>query len=92
METIESRRTSTRAVLRVPPWAVRAMREQFGPTVTVLGDTDDGRVEVEVGAPRAEMIAERLAGWGALLEVVAPDEVRQQLRRIGAELVERYAS
>ena len=70
VETIESRRTSMRAVLRVPPWAVRAMREQFGPTVTVLGDADDGRVEVEVGAPRAEMIAERLAGWGALLEVV----------------------
>ena len=66
--------------------AARAVRHQH----QVLAETADGRVEVEVGAPSAERIAEDLAGWGALLEVVEPDEVREQLARIGRELVERY--
>ena len=37
------------------------------------------------------MIAQPLAGWGALLEVVDSAEVRGELARLGAELVERYA-
>ena len=41
---------------------------------------DDGRLEVEVGAARPGMIAEQLAGWGGLLEVVGPDEVRDPPR------------
>ena len=37
-------------------------------------------------------IAEQLAGWGALLEVVNPDEVCAELARISRELVTRYAT
>jgi hypothetical protein len=37
------------------------------------------------------MIAQHLAGWGALVEVVESDAVRAELARFGAELVERYA-
>ena len=53
----------------------------------MLGELDDGRLEVEVGAARPGMIAEQLAGWGAMVEVVGPDEVRDHLGRIGRELV-----
>ena len=47
---------------------------------------------VDVPGPLCERIAEQLAGWGALLEVVSPDEVCAELARIGRELVTRYAA
>ena len=61
--TMEERRTSVRAVVRVDRPASYGLRAQFGPTVEVIAELDDGRVEVEIGAPSASMIAERLAGW-----------------------------
>jgi predicted DNA-binding transcriptional regulator YafY len=91
VETIESRRTSTKAVVVGPPFLAGALRGQFGPTVRVLEELDDGRVAVEVGRPSAQMLAEQLAGWGDLLEVVDPPEVRQKLHEIGEQLVARYA-
>ena len=89
--TMEERRTSVRAVVRVDRRASYGLRAQFGPTVEVIAELDDGRVEVEIGAPSAGMIAERLAGWGDHVEVVAPDEVRAELAGIGAALVAQYA-
>jgi predicted DNA-binding transcriptional regulator YafY len=88
--TMEQRRTSLRARVRVTPPAHHGLRGQFGPTTSVVGELPDGRLEVEIGARTAEMIAERIAGWGAALEVVAPREVREALARIGRQLVERY--
>jgi hypothetical protein len=38
------------------------------------------------------MIAQHLAGWGALVEVEDSDEVRHELARLGAELVQRYSA
>ena len=77
-------------MVRGPWWAVHALRAQFGPRTIVVTQLDDGRVEVEVGARTAAMIAERLAGWGGQVEVVDPPEVRAELARIGRELVSRY--
>jgi len=37
-------------------------------------------------------LARNLAGWGALVEVIEPQSVRKALARIGAELVNRYAT
>ena len=76
----------------VTPPAHHGLRAQFGPRTTVLRTLDDGRVEVEIGAPTTTLIAEQLAGWGALIEVVEPAEVRTELARIGRELVERYGA
>ena len=67
------------------------LRAQFGPTARVLEELEDGRVAVEVGRPTAQMLAEQLAGWGDLLEVVEPPEVRELLHQIGQQLVARYA-
>jgi len=91
VDTIETRRTSTKAVVNGPPFVVGALRGQFGPTVRLLEELDDGRVAVEVGQPSAQMLAEQLAGWGDLLEVVEPQEVRERLHHIGEQLVARYA-
>jgi hypothetical protein len=38
------------------------------------------------------MIGQHLAGWGALAEVEESDEVRRELARLGAELVQRYST
>lgn len=48
------------------------------------------RVRVRVGAPTPRDIARHLAGWGSLVEVLAPPAVRAELARIGAELATRY--
>ena len=45
---------------------------------------------VALAAPTALDIARNLAGWGAMVEVVEPKTVREQLARIGAELAAQY--
>jgi hypothetical protein len=47
---------------------------------------------VRVGAPIPLDLARHLAGWGGLVEVEGPPEVRALLARIGAELTARYAA
>jgi hypothetical protein len=45
-----------------------------------------------VAAQSTTAVAEQLAGWATLIEVVGPREVVSELARIGAELVERYGA
>jgi predicted DNA-binding transcriptional regulator YafY len=90
--TVEERRRTVRATVRVTPDTVTWLRAQFGSDLVVRGPIADGRVEVEIGAPQPAYIAERLAGWGQRLDVVGPPEVREHLARIGTELVAAYAS
>lgn len=92
VDTIEAKRTTARAVVRVPDWAVGGLRGQFGASVEVRRALDDGRVEVELGAPTRTSFAEQLAGWGDLVEVVEPLDVRDRLREIGEALVARYGA
>ena len=49
-------------------------------------------MEVLVGAPTSWRIARHLAGWGDMVEVIEPAEVRTQLADIGATLVARYGA
>ncbi|MBN2623252.1 MAG: YafY family transcriptional regulator [Acidimicrobiales bacterium] len=87
---MEERRNAFRAVVHADAQAVRWLRGRFGPQV-VVGDTlDDGRIEVEIGAWSAGALAYDLVTFGDHVEVVRPPEVRDQMARIGAELVERY--
>ena len=58
----------------------------------MLDSGPDGRARVRVAAPTALMIAQHLAGWGAMVEVENSDEVCGELARLGAELVQRYGS
>ena len=62
-----------------------------GGTSTVLGADDDGRVRLEVASHTARSVAEKLAGFGAAVEVLEPAAVRDELAALGAELVARYA-
>ena len=87
---VEQSRRGVRALVRVPAYAVGPLRERWGTDLTVLSETGDPDVLIELAAAMPEMIAEQLAGWGAQVEVISPDVVREHLGRIGAELAERY--
>ncbi|WP_232326425.1 WYL domain-containing protein [Microbispora sp. ATCC PTA-5024] len=66
--------------------------DRFGRHFRFEGELADGRVRVRVAAPAPLDLARTLAGWGAMIEVVEPETVRDELARIGAELTARYSS
>lgn len=88
--TVEEKRTAARAVVRAPSWGLHALRPQFGPGTTLVAEHPDGRIDVEIGAPTHEYLAEHLAGWGDRLEVLEPAPLRRRLAEIGRQLVARY--
>ncbi|MGR6915887.1 helix-turn-helix transcriptional regulator [[Actinomadura] parvosata] len=90
VEEMERRRSTVSATVLIPARLLPILRDHFGRHCESLGEAADGRVRARVAAPMALTIAEQLAGWGARVEVEEPDEVRAELARIGAELVERY--
>jgi predicted DNA-binding transcriptional regulator YafY len=95
VDTVERKRVRLQAVVRVDRPGYRPLREQFGPMTRIVadpaGDGGDGRVDVEVGASSAWLIAQHLAGWADYLEVISPPEVRHRLAEIGRVLVTQYA-
>ncbi|MCF2525846.1 helix-turn-helix transcriptional regulator [Yinghuangia soli] len=91
VDEVEQRRSRTWATLRVEARYVAILRDQFGRHCEVEDDSESaGRVQVRVGAPTPLDIARNLAGWGALVEVVEPAAVRDELARIGRELTAAY--
>jgi predicted DNA-binding transcriptional regulator YafY len=89
--TVEKRRRLVRGLVRVSREVLPMLRDQFGDDLSGARPIEDDRVEVQIAAASAEMLADKLAGWGRDVDVVAPDEVSASLARIGAELVARYA-
>jgi predicted DNA-binding transcriptional regulator YafY len=87
MERLRSRVT---AEVLIDGRFLPVLRTHFGRHCELVGPEDDGRVRVRVSAHMPRSIAEQLAGWGAMMEVVAPETVRAELARIGRELTERY--
>ncbi|MFC8734039.1 helix-turn-helix transcriptional regulator [Luteimicrobium sp. NPDC057192] len=88
---VEERRSRTWATLVVEHRYLPVLRTQFGRHVSALDDAPDGRARVRVADPTPLDLARHLAGWGALVDVEEPAEVRAELARIGRELAERYA-
>jgi predicted DNA-binding transcriptional regulator YafY len=87
---VEQRRAATFATALIAPRLLPILRKQQGRQCAVDGPVADGRVQVRVTAPTPRMIAQQLAGWGAEIEVLAPESVQAELAAIGAELVDRY--
>ena len=86
-------RGSMRIRALVEPSAVGWLRGHVGGARLVLGEAlPDGWVQVELGFPETHHPAMELAGYSAVLEVLDPPEVRDELAAIGARLVERYAA
>jgi predicted DNA-binding transcriptional regulator YafY len=90
--TMDERRAAFRVSLLVDAAVIGWLRGTFGTRLTVGEPTDDGRLLVEVGGVSAEWMTAELASFGGYIEVRSPDEVRQRLARLGAELIERHGT
>jgi hypothetical protein len=67
VDDVEQLRGEVRAVIRVEPWAVRAVSDRFGRQAQV---TDGDATLIEVRAHRLDALAEQLAGWTDVVEVL----------------------
>jgi predicted DNA-binding transcriptional regulator YafY len=92
VDEMEERRSLLSATVLIAERFLPVLQDHFGRHCEVLGRSDDGRLKVRVAAPMAISIAEYLAGWGTMIEVLEPASVCNELARIGTELVQRYAS
>ncbi|MFJ2745201.1 helix-turn-helix transcriptional regulator [Streptomyces sp. NPDC087440] len=73
--------------------ASRAVLERvLGARLRITGTHPDGRLEIEVDGPTVEVVAERLAGLGRRVEVVAPPQARTRLAALAQELAALYGS
>jgi predicted DNA-binding transcriptional regulator YafY len=93
VDAVGERRIRVRAIVRIDASYVASLRGQFGADMMLAevdGPSPDGRAEVIVGGVTSYRIAEHLAGWGGLVEVIEPLEVRHHLARIGRELAAMY--
>ena len=90
LSTLDEHRVPSVATLRVDAEIVPHLRAALGTPMTVARAEVDGRVAVEVRSYSPERIASQLAGFGGAVEVLAPPEVRDHLRRIAGELMDIY--
>ncbi len=88
---VEQKRSRTWATVLIGSRYVPILRNHFGRHCHVDDELDDGHSRVRIAAPTLLDIARNLAGWGALVEVLDPVSVREELARIGTELADRYA-
>jgi predicted DNA-binding transcriptional regulator YafY len=72
------------------PDALGPLRWVFGPKLRIGPAAVDGRIEIEIGMPYERVLLGKLAGFGAMVEVIEPVEFRAVLRQIGTELVNLY--
>lgn len=90
IDRVEEIRLPLRARVRVPAPVMPWMRYVFGPRLGVGAAGEDGRVEAQVRGSHAFAIARDLAGFGAMVEVVEPPEVRAALAELGRDLCDLY--
>jgi predicted DNA-binding transcriptional regulator YafY len=91
VDEVERKRSQVSATLRIAERRVWVLRGQFGHRHCTVESTVDGVATVRVAADTPLSIARYLAGWGADVEVLAPEPVRAELARLGRELAAAYA-
>jgi predicted DNA-binding transcriptional regulator YafY len=93
VDTVDERRLGYTAIARVDPEVVPWLRSMLGTRCTVRDreGPDGDRVVVEVRSWSAHTVAAELAAFGSRAEVVDPQEVRDELARLGRELAGLYA-
>ena len=91
VEEMEQQRSLMAATLLIEERYVWVMKDRHGRHLEVVGPVDDGRIKLRLTAPTPLMIAQHLAGWGAMIEVLEPPSVQAELARLGSELATRYS-
>jgi predicted DNA-binding transcriptional regulator YafY len=89
-DEVDLRRAPLRVRARATAEAVELCRWMFGTRVRIGPAAADGWIEVELRGHHTRSIAAEIAGLGALLEVIEPAEVRDELARIARELSAVY--
>ena len=92
VDVVEQQRATTEATVLVPERLLPVLQSHSGRHFQVDSPAADGRIRARVSAPTPLMVAQNLAGWGAIIDVEGPESVRSELARFGAELVGRYAA
>ena len=90
-DEVDQRRAPLRVRALAAPEAVQLLRWMLGTRVRIGPAGVDGRVEVELRGHNVRAIAGEIAGIGADVEVIEPEEVRAHLGQIGRALVAYYA-
>lgn len=91
VEEMEQQRSLMAATLLIEERFLWVMQDRHGRHVEVVGPVDDGRIKLRLTAPTPLMIAQHLAGWGGMIEVLDPPSVQAELARLGTELATRYS-
>jgi predicted DNA-binding transcriptional regulator YafY len=91
-DEVDKRRIGTWASGTVDPEQVWVLRMMLGSRLRIGPATDDGRISVEVGSHNERSLAGQIAGLGAGLRLDGPQEVLDELARIGHELVATYGA
>ena len=89
-DEVEQRRTPVHARATVVPDMVWVLRTMVGNRVRIGPAGPDGRIEVDLRGHSERALAGEIAGLGAAVCVLEPESIRQELARIGAELVAGY--
>jgi predicted DNA-binding transcriptional regulator YafY len=92
-DTVDARWSSAvQARGAATPETIPILRMVFGTRVRIGPMRADGRVDVEIGGAHERALAGELAGFGAGLEVLEPDSLRDELGRIAVELSATYSA
>ncbi|MGV8883600.1 MAG: helix-turn-helix transcriptional regulator [Rhodoglobus sp.] len=90
-QRVEGLRGGIQAEIVVDAPAVHALLTAFGVHATLGGERADGRSLVTVRAHTVTGIAEQLAGWTSVAQVLEPAAVRKALAALGQRITEVYS-
>lgn len=91
-DELDERRAPVRARAVAPAALVPWCRSILGTRLRIGPAGPDGHVELELRGHSARSLASEIAGLAAHLHVVDPPAVRDELARLGADLVAVYAA
>ena len=93
MITTEIENVRTPIIVRafVAPQVMPWVRYSFGTRLRIGMAIGDGRVEVEIRSHNENSIANELAGFGNMVEVLEPPGVRRRLAVLAEELATLYS-
>lgn len=92
VDRVDRMRAPIAVVATADATALGLLRMVFGNRLAVGGDGDvvSGRVEVQLRGHTIRSLAAEVAGFGALVEILEPVELRAALAEIGRELIAGY--